>query len=42
MVGAGATQEVLTICQTEEMLILSRRGLVPQLYGVLKRHPDKG
>ena len=37
--GAGETQEVLAICQPEKVLILSERGLVPWLCGVLEKHP---
>ena len=35
--SAKATQEVLTICQPEEVLISSKRGSVPRLCCVLKK-----
>ena len=40
--GAGAAQEVLAICQPEEMLISSGRGSIPRLCGVFERHPHGG
>ena len=42
MMGSGTTQKVLAIRQPEEVLISSRRGSVPRLCGVLKRHPYGG
>ena len=41
MVSSRTIQEVFTICQPEKMLISSRQGLVPWLYGVLKKHPHR-
>ena len=35
------TQEVFAICQSEEVLISSKRGLIPWLCDVLKRHLHK-
>ena len=40
--GAGVTQEVLAVRQPEEVSISSGRGLVPQLCGVLEKHPHEG
>ena len=36
--GAEATQEVLAVCQPEEMSISSEKGSVLWLYGIFKRH----
>ena len=38
MVGFGTTQEVFAICQPKEVPILSGRGLVPRLYGILEKY----
>ena len=38
MVGSGRIQEVFAIYQPENLLILSKRGLVPQLYSILGGH----
>ena len=35
---AGATQEVLTVCDPEKVLILSGKSLVPQLCSILEKH----
>ena len=37
--GSRKTQKVLAICQSEEVLISSRQGLVSRLYSVLEKHP---
>ena len=42
MMGAETTQEVLAVCQPEEVSISSGRGSVSWLCGVLKRHPHEG
>ena len=42
MMDAGVAQEVLAIRQPEEMLILSGKGSVFRLCGILKRHPHGG
>ena len=39
MIDTKATQKVFAICQLEKVLILSEKDLVPQLCGILKRHP---
>ena len=35
---AGATQEVLVVCQAEKVSILLGKSLVPWLCGVFERH----
>ena len=35
-------QEVLAVCQSEEVLVSSGKGSVPRLCGVLKRHLHRG
>ena len=42
MMGVGTTQEVLAICQSEEVSVSSERGLVPRLCDVFERHPHGG
>ena len=42
MMGAEATQEVLAVCQPEEVLISLGKGSVLRLCGVLERHPYGG
>ena len=39
--GSGTIQNVLVIGQLEEVLISSRRVLVPRLCGVFERHPHR-
>ena len=40
--SSGTIQEVLAVCQPEEVSILLRKKLVPRLCGVLERHSHEG
>ena len=42
MMSSEITQKVFAIRQPEVVSILSRRGLVPRLCGILERHPHGG
>ena len=42
IVGFGTTQEVLAICQPEEVLVLLGKDSVPRLCNILRKHPHRG